>query len=74
MNASLHEDQPQSPKINHASQEKIREFCYELALALRRATGKVIENDLAFLEEKKTDPEKFSENAKTDKKSDDQEK
>ena len=74
MNASLPDDQPQSPKINQASQEKIREFCYELALALRRATGKVIENDLAFLDEKKADPESFSENAKSDKKSDDQEK
>jgi hypothetical protein len=74
MNASLPDDQPQSPKINQASQEKIREFCYELALALRRATGKVIENDLAFLDEKKGDPESFSENVKSDKNSDDQER
>ena len=30
---------------NQAEKEKIREFCYELALALRRITGRVIEND-----------------------------
>lgn len=74
MNASLPDDQPQSPKINQASQEKIREFCYELALALRRATGKVIENDLAFLDEGKPDPEGRSEATKLDKKPDEQEK
>ena len=74
MNASLPDDQPQSPKINQASQEKIREFCYELALALRRATGKVIENDLAFLDEEKLDPEGCSEVTKSDKKSDDQDR
>lgn len=34
-----------------AAKEKIREFCYELALALRRITGKTVENDLAFLDE-----------------------
>lgn len=34
-----------------AAKEKIREFCYELALALRRITGKSVENDLAFLDE-----------------------
>lgn len=74
MNASLPDDQPQSPKINQASQEKIREFCYELALALRRATGKVIENDLAFLDEEKSDPEGRSEATKADKKTNDQDR
>jgi|APHig6443717497_1056834.scaffolds.fasta_scaffold1358402_2 hypothetical protein len=74
MTASLPEEQPQSQKINQASKEKIREFCYELALALRRATGKVIENDLAFLDEEKSDPEGRSEATKLDKKSDDQER
>jgi len=34
-----------------AAKEKIREFCYELALALRRITGKTVENDLVFLDE-----------------------
>lgn len=34
-----------------AAKEKIREFCYELALALRRITGRTVENDLAFLDE-----------------------
>ncbi len=39
-----------------AAKEKIREFCYELALALRRITGKTVENDLAFLDETNTPP------------------
>ena len=30
---------------NHAEKEKIREFCYELALALRRITGRVVADD-----------------------------
>ena len=29
--------------LDPATQEKIREFCYELALALRRITGRVVE-------------------------------
>ncbi|WP_322509203.1 hypothetical protein [Anaerolinea sp.] len=40
-----------------AAKEKIREFCYELALALRRITGKTVENDLAFLDYANTPPE-----------------
>lgn len=40
-----------------AAKEKIREFCYELALALRRITGKTVENDLAFLDETNPLPE-----------------
>jgi hypothetical protein len=36
---------------NQAEKEKIREFCYELALALRRITGRVIENDCQELAE-----------------------
>lgn len=30
--------------LDTATQEKIREFCYELALALRRITGRVVED------------------------------
>ncbi|WP_152031711.1 hypothetical protein [Longilinea arvoryzae] len=30
--------------LDPATQEKIREFCYELALALRRITGRVVED------------------------------
>ena len=48
MNANSPDDKPQGPRADHATQEKIREFCYELALALRRITGKVVENDLDF--------------------------
>ncbi len=47
------EEQKVNSVESPAAKEKIREFCYELALALRRITGKVVENDLAFLEEKK---------------------
>ena len=36
---------------NQAEKEKIREFCYELALALRSITGRVIENDCQELAE-----------------------
>jgi hypothetical protein len=39
---------PQTDKpieaLDPATQEKIREFCYELALALRRITGRVVED------------------------------
>lgn len=72
MSVDVPEGQPQGPKINQASQEKIREFCYELALALRRATGKVIENDLGFLDEGKINPESIAEEA--NEKSDDQDR
>ncbi len=71
MSVGAPEDQPQSHKMNLASQEKMREFCYELALALRRITGKVVENDLEFLEKKGASPEGLSEDAKADKNSDD---
>ncbi len=47
------EEHKVNPVESPAAKEKIREFCYELALALRRITGKVVENDLAFLEEKR---------------------
>ncbi len=50
------EEQKGIPVESPAAKEKIREFCYELALALRRITGKVVENDLAFLEETKETP------------------
>ncbi|HMN15921.1 MAG TPA: hypothetical protein PKD55_26695 [Bellilinea sp.] len=56
MNANAPDDKPQGPRADHATQEKIREFCYELALALRRITGKVVEDDLDFLGEEKGQP------------------
>ena len=34
-----------------AEKEKIREFCYELALALRRITGRVVADDVQNLVE-----------------------
>lgn len=49
------------------AKEKIREFCYELALALRRITGKVVENDLTFLEEMKETPTDQLNQTETDK-------
>lgn len=45
------EEQKGNSMESPAAKEKIREFCYELALALRRITGKTVENDLAFLDE-----------------------
>lgn len=42
MNANVPDDKSQSTGLDPATQEKIREFCYELALALRRITGKVV--------------------------------
>jgi hypothetical protein len=56
MNANAPDDKPQCPRADHATQEKIREFCYELALALRRITGKVVDEDLDFLSEEKDHP------------------
>jgi hypothetical protein len=38
---SAPDDKPQGPRAYHATQEKIREFLHERALALRRITGKV---------------------------------
>jgi hypothetical protein len=43
VNANVPDDKSQSTGLDPATQEKIREFCYELALALRRITGKVVE-------------------------------
>ena len=45
MNASVPEDKLQNSGSDPVTQEKIREFCYELALALRRITGRVIEGE-----------------------------
>jgi len=45
------EDPKTSLPDTPAAKEKIHDFCYELALALRRITGKTVENDLAFLDE-----------------------
>lgn len=50
------EEQKGTSMESPAAKEKIREFCYELALALRRITGKVVENDLAFLEGSQEEP------------------
>jgi hypothetical protein len=36
---------------NQAEKEKIREFCYELALALRRITGRVVADSVQNLAE-----------------------
>ncbi len=49
MNANVPEDKPQGSGVDLATQEKIREFCYELALVLRRLTGKVVKDDLQDL-------------------------
>ena len=61
------EEQKVNSVESPAAKEKIREFCYELALALRRITGKVVENDLAFLEEKKETPTSKPDQTETDK-------
>ena len=71
MNANASDDKPQGPRADHATQEKIREFCYELALALRRITGKVVENDLDFLNEEKDQPTDTQNETVPEKKSDD---
>ena len=49
MNAKIPDENPQDKPVDPVTQEKIREFCYELALALRRITGKVLEGDTAEL-------------------------
>lgn len=49
MNAKIPDENPQDKPVDPVTQEKIREFCYELALALRRITGKVVEGDTAEL-------------------------
>ena len=71
MNANAPDDKPQGPRADHATQEKIREFCYELALALRRITGKVVEDDLDFLNEEKDQPTDTKNETAPEKKSDD---
>jgi hypothetical protein len=71
MNANAPDDKPQGPRADHATQEKIREFCYELALALRRITGKVVEDDLDFLGEEKDQPTGTQNETAPEKKSDD---
>jgi hypothetical protein len=71
MNANAPDDKPQGPRADHATQEKIREFCYELALALRRITGKVVEDDLDFLNEEKDQPTDTQNETAPEKKSDD---
>ena len=49
MNAKIPDETPQDKTIDPVTHEKIREFCYELALALRRITGKVVEGDIVEL-------------------------
>ena len=71
MNANASDDKTQGPRADHATQEKIREFCYELALALRRITGKVVEDDLDFLNEEKDQPTDTQNETAPEKKSDD---
>ena len=48
MNASPSDDSGEEP-LNPAAEEKIREFCYELALALRRITGRKVDQGLEEL-------------------------
>lgn len=48
MSANLSEYPGEEP-LNPAVEEKIREFCYELALALRRITGKKVDQGLEEL-------------------------
>ena len=45
MNANPSDDPGEEP-LNPAAEEKIREFCYELALALRRITGRKVDQGL----------------------------
>ena len=71
MNANAPDDKPQSPRADRASQEKIREFCYELALALRRIPGKVVENDLDFLSDEKDHPTDTQNETPSENKTDD---
>jgi len=42
-------DSPGEEPLNPAAEEKIREFCYELALALRRITGRKVDQGLEEL-------------------------
>ncbi|TLM99278.1 hypothetical protein FDZ73_22090 [bacterium] len=45
MNAKIPDEDPQDKTVDPVIQEKIHEFCYELALALRRITGRKVERD-----------------------------
>jgi hypothetical protein len=49
VNANAPDEKEPISDLDLVTQEKIREFCYELALALRRITGRVIEGDLEGL-------------------------
>ena len=60
MNAGIPENKPDGSQLDQATQEKIRQFCYELALAFRRITGRAIEeapNQLAENVGDQKDPE-----------------
>lgn len=46
MNANMPEKNDQNGEVDPVAQEKIQEFCYELALALRRITGRISEEAL----------------------------
>lgn len=48
MNANPSDVSGEEP-LNPAAEEKIREFCYELALALRRITGRKVDQGLEEL-------------------------
>jgi hypothetical protein len=48
MNADPSEAPCEEP-LNPAAEEKIREFCFELALALRRITGRKVDQGLEEL-------------------------
>ena len=49
MNANFPEVKPQNTELDPATQEKIREFCFGLALALRRITGRKIDQGMEEL-------------------------
>ena len=51
MNANVPEVKPQNTELDPATQEKIREFCFGLALALRRITGRKIDHGIEELPE-----------------------
>lgn len=51
MNANDLQTEMPIESMDPATQEKIREFCYELALILRRITGRVVEDNALTLPE-----------------------
>jgi len=71
VSADTPEENKANVGVNPVTQEKIREFCYELALALRRITGKVVEDDLDFLGEEKDQPTNTQNEITPEKKSND---